>query len=518
MKIVNIKQMRDLESLSAEQGITPEMLMEKAGMAVAKEILKSLDDDFIGSNILVLVGPGNNGGDGLVAARYLHDWGANVQVYLCTARKDDSNLIKVKKREIVVTDAGKDNELSDLNNMLNESDVVIDSILGTGKVRQITGTIKEILEAVTNARKRNMGILLVAVDLSSGIDADRGNCDPSTVKADLTVTFAYPKIGFFTFPAADYVGELAVVDIGIPSELAAGINTEVIVSERIKEVLPERPDNANKGTFGKVLVVAGSSNYIGAAYLACAAAYRVGAGLVTLATTKSIIPTIAAKLAEVTYIPLPEDEEGIIGDKAASILKEVLGNYNALLIGCGLGREPATVEFIYEFLLSAPLKIPVIIDADALNIISGAKTWWDKIADDTIITPHPGEMSRLTGFNIDHVEQDRLKLVPLASSQWKKTIILKGAHTIVACKDGRMGISVAANAGLASAGTGDVLSGIIAGLLAQGLESFNAATCGVYLHAKAGEIVTLEIGNAGLIASDLLPVLPEAIMNIKFEE
>ncbi len=310
---------------------------------------------------------------------------------------------------------------------------------------------------------------------------------------------------------------MIIADIGIPPGLAQDITTELLTVDWVRSVLPTRPASANKGTFGKVLVVAGSINYIGAAYLACMGAARIGAGLVTLSTAHSLQPILATRLTEVTYIPLPEVETGIIASKSASVLQQRLTDYNVLLMGCGLGQNAEVIKFIKSTLFELPQtrSLPLVLDADALNTLAQVPQWWQKLGKDVILTPHPGEMARLTGIPLDKIQQERLEIAQNTAREWQKVVVLKGAYTIVAAPDGQARISQEANAGLASAGTGDVLSGVIAGLRAQGLPPFDAAACGVYLHAQAGNLVRQEMGDAGMLASDLLPLLPRVIKTLK---
>jgi NAD(P)H-hydrate epimerase len=486
-------------------------------LAVAQEvrgILASLDR----RQIVILVGPGNNGGDGLVAARYLHDWGAKVHLYLCGQRPEsDNNYRLIQERGITQIPAVQDKDSASLDNILSSADMVIDAMLGTGKSQPLEGVFRQTLERVKRAKETRSNLEIIAVDIPSGLDANTGTVDPACLSADVTVTFAYPKVGLISFPGAGKVGKLIIADIGIPAGLDRDISTEFITVEWVSSTLPARPPDANKGTFGKILVVGGSINYIGAPYLACAAAMRTGAGLVSLATPSSLQPILASKLTEVTHLPLPESEPGIVAAKASSVVLDYLPNYDVLLLGCGLGQSSTTVKFVSSILSSFPSSIPpnLILDADALNILSKTPQWWAELGRDAILTPHPGEMSRLVDLSIDEVQSDRFGIAREASARWQKTVVLKGAHTVVAAPDGRVKISGAANPGLASAGTGDVLAGVIAGLLAQGLSPFDAAACGVYLHGSAGKIATEEIGNMGVIASDLLQVLPLAIRRIR---
>ena len=269
-----------------------------------------------------------------------------------------------------------------------------------------------------------------------------------------------------------------------------------------------------KGTFGKLMVVAGSINYVGAAYLACEAAMRSGTGLVTLATPKTLQPMLATTLVETTYLPLQESEPGVISPGAADVIKQQISGYNALLVGCGIGLYDSVKAFIESLLLVSDIGVPVIVDADGLNIMAQIPSWWDKLNGEVIITPHPGEMSRLTGLPVANIQKDRIEVARKYAVQWNVTVVLKGAHTVVAAPDGEVKLSAMANSGLASAGTGDVLAGCIAGLVAQGLDPFTAAVCGVYLHADAGEVVAEELGEAGMVAGDLLEVLPYVIRDI----
>ncbi|MFC1860251.1 NAD(P)H-hydrate dehydratase [Chloroflexota bacterium] len=297
--------------------------------------------------------------------------------------------------------------------------------------------------------------------------------------------------------------------------VAESVADELIIREWARSVLPERPLQANKGSFGRVLVVAGSINYIGAAYLACSGAMRAGAGLVTLATANSLLPILASKLTEVTYLPLPEAQPGIISPQAASLIHREADRYNVLLIGCGLGQGQQAVDFIKSTLFGLKPMPSLVIDADGLNTLAKTPHWWQQLGGDAILTPHPGEMARLTGMSVGEVQSERVSIAKRVALEWHKTVVLKGACTVIAAPDGQCRVSSISNPGLASAGTGDVLAGVIAGLLAQGLSLFDAAACSVFLHGEAGEMVGARLGNAGMIASDLLPVLPLVIKQLK---
>ncbi len=516
MKVLTAQEIRKIEQACEGIGISTDTLMENAGRAVAEEVRRILG--FAGRhNILLLIGPGNNGGDGLVAARHLHDWGAKVSLYLCGHRAEgNANLGLALERGIPCIDAARDEGLTQLDEMVASADAVVDALFGTGRSRPLSGLFKRTLKQVALAKAKRRQLKIIALDLSSGLSADGAAADPACLYADYTVTLGFAKRGLFSPVGAERSGQVTIADIGIPSQLAAEVATELITAERARQLLPQRRSVSHKGSFGRVLVIAGSINYIGAAYLACSGAIRVGAGLVTLATARSLQPILAARMAEVTYLPLAEDEPGIISSGAAVAVLNEMDNYDVLLIGCGLGQAESTAGFIKAVL--AALKPPspkLVLDADALNILAKTADWWRGLSSDIILTPHPGEMSRLSGLKPDEVQQDRVGVARKYAGKWHKTLVLKGAHTVIAAPDGECRINPVANAGLASAGTGDVLAGVIAGLLAQGLSLFAAATLGVYLHAQAGELVRASLGDAGMVASDLLPVLPLAIKKLK---
>jgi len=516
MKILTASQMRQMEEECAKIGITTETLMENAGQAVAEEV-KNILGDIEKRSILILIGPSNNGGDGLVAARHLHDWGTKVTVYLCAQRpEDDANLKLVREQGVTCVEAAEDADLSTLDESLSSANAVIDALFGTGTTRPFRGLLLTILDRVTRAKKKRSKLRIIALDLPSGLNADNGSVDPASLYADNTITLGFSKPGLHRFPGAARVGKITIADIGIPSYLAEHITTEYISSDWASSVLPERPADANKGSFGKVLVIGGSSNYIGAPYLACSGAIRVGAGLVTLATASSLQSILASKLTEVTYLPLPESRPGTISSDAARLIQQQLNQYNVIVLGCGLGQSQSAISLVRSLLFRSKTALPaLVIDADALNILAQTPKWWEQLTTDAILTPHPGEMARLAEVTVDGVQSDRSGVARKVADRWHKTIVLKGAHTVIVAPDGQSKISPTANPGLASAGTGDVLTGVIAGLVAQGLSLFDAATCGVYLHAEAGEMVKAKLGDAGMIATDLLSALPLVIKQLK---
>ena len=518
MKIVTVEQMRALEAQAEARGISTDRLMENAGLAVAEKA-RQLVGNLRGEHIAMLVGPGNNGGDGLVAARYLNDWGARVHVYLCARRQEgDPKLELLLERAMDIVELSEGGDGRPLAQVLASCRLAVDALLGTGRSRPIGGALRTALELLHEAKRARPGFPVLALDVPSGLDADTGACDVATPSADVTVTLGYPKVGLFGFPGAGKAGKLEIIDIGIPLELAEGIDLELSSPAWMSSVLPKRPLNANKGTFGRVMVVAGSAEYIGAAYLACAGAIRAGAGLVTLATPRSLVPVIATLLPEVVYLPLPEAEWGIVkGGEVAKHIHQELAHYEALLVGCGLGQRSQVVDMVQSLLLSMPsgLSPRIVLDADGLNILSRVPHWWQRIDEDMIVTPHPGEMRRLTERSVDEVQADRLKAAREAAAAWRKTVLLKGAHSIIAIPEGQARINPFANPALATAGTGDVLAGLVAGLLAQGLSTFHAAVAGAYVHGAAAELLRQDMGDTGMAASDLLPAIPRAMKALR---
>ncbi len=561
MKIVSVEQMRQLEKRADAAGVTYAQMMEAAGRAVADEILRRGGAEVRRKRVLVLVGPGNNGGDGLVAARYLHDAGVYVSLYLWHRKTEgDLNFERAKQHDVFTLSAETDENFAGLHTKLNESDMIIDALLGTGANRPIEGTLKEILLAIKKATHRttpksqspisqspnlqppisqspNLQLptsnfqpptsdfqspkQIVAVDLPSGLNADTGALDPVTAPADLTVTFAYSKVGFYKFPAANALGELVVADIGIPSEFAEEFTLNLATREAVQKRLPPRPRDGHKGTFGKAMIVSGSANYTGAPYLSAAAAARVGAGLVTLATTVDVQRMVAASLHEATYLPLVA-QAGAISVRASKTLLDNLQGYDALLIGPGLGRAPTTQQFLYRVLgvqntqREPERKLPpLIVDADGLNALSAQREWWKWLRHSAVLTPHVGEFARLSRLSTDEIKAKREDCAREFAQQWNQVLLLKGAFTLVAEPNGQVTLLPFATAALATAGSGDVLSGMIVGLLAQGLAPRDAAILGGYVHGMAGEWVAHEVGEAGAVAGDLLPRIPLVLTDLK---
>ncbi|MCL2706982.1 MAG: NAD(P)H-hydrate dehydratase [Dehalococcoidia bacterium] len=506
--------MRQFEANAEASGVTTAVLMENSGRAVAQQtrrILGCLAD----KKIIVLIGPGNNGGDGLVAARYLQQWGAHVTIYLCSERKiDDDNLKLALDAGVLIIDALDDREQPGLATLLSACDGVLDAIFGTGQNRYIGGIFKAVLSTLSRAKEVNPMIRVIAVDLPSGLNADSGESDTFTPYVNYTIALGYPKRGLYAVTGALRAGEVITVDIGLPADLNAASSCESLTDKWARSLLPYRFAYSHKGTYGKVLVFAGSASYAGAAYLCCGGVLRVGAGLVALAGSKALQSIVAGLLPEAVYLTLPETAGGIDSNSYKVLLEESAG-HDVFLAGCGLGRKESTKTVALKTIFHLPHSPKMVLDADALNYLAASSNWWRRLPADAVLTPHLGEMSRLCNMPVEEIFANRFDIALQKAKEWNKTIVLKGANSIIASPNGELRINCSANAALSSAGTGDVLAGVIAGLLAQGLSLFDGACLGVYLHAKAGGAICARLGGAGVLASDLLPELPLSIKRLK---
>ena len=555
MRILSVAEMRALESTADMAGHSYAQMMEQAGKSLAIAVVQHAPVK--GRRILVLVGPGNNGGDGLVAARLLRESGAHVTAYLTGKRDPEQDTVfkQAQASGITIVYAQDDAQYETLRRLTSQAHIILDSLLGIGATPPLRGVIAGVMQNVKAGLEKIVADpltplnrppkpttprpMIVAVDGPSGLNFDTGAIDPLALKAHLTVTFAAPKWGHVTFPGAEYVGALLVADIGIPKSVEIPSNGATITTpESIRLWLPPRPLDAHKGTFGKALIVAGSVNYSGAALLAASAAVRAGAGLVTLAIPNLLHTAIVPALPEVTYILLPHTL-GVLDGRAIPPLTEKMageqttGAYSAMLIGPGLSHTPETIAFMRRLLGletgkrstgfapseakpegERPTLPPLVVDADGLNILRDIPGWHSLLPPETILTPHPGEMARLTGATTAEVQADRLRIAQTSAAKWGHVVVLKGAFTVIAAPDGETTLLPFANPGLGSAGTGDVLAGAIVALRAQGLDAFKAAVVGAYLHGLAGEIVRNRLGAAGIAASDVAQALPEAIQSI----
>ena len=507
MKIVTNSEMRRLEQMAGELGLPAPALMENAGRA----FVDALADRWplAGLRAVVLCGPGNNGGDGLVAARHLADHGAKVSVFqVGRPPSNDAKIMLLVERRVPIRRL--EEGIAPLSAWLETADLVVDALLGTGRRRPIVGLMAEVLAMVGASRRR--GLKIAAMDLPSGLAADTGEIDPATLPTDVTITLGAPKRGLFLPPGGALVGEIVVVDIGIPSSLTDPLSVDLIDRALIRTLVPSRPAAGHKGTFGRLFVAGGSSRYFGAPWLSAMAAIRVGAGLVGLAVPAPSVPTLASRSPEPIYAPLPHSD-GELDEPAANRLIEELEGATALVVGPGLGTSRNSMTFLLKLLehLRATDESPnVLIDADGLNLLSEIDEWWKLIPPNAVLTPHPGEMARLTRRP---TIPDRIEAALEWASLFEGVLVLKGAHTVVAT--GQMAaVSPIATPALATAGTGDVLAGVIGGLIAQGANPYDAARAGVYIHGMAGRNLEESMGPAGAIAGDLLAELPFVLKNM----
>lgn len=517
LKLVSVAQMQRIEETADAGGHSYADMMEMAGRAVADAVEEAMAPNV--RPVLVLVGPGNNGGDGLVCARYLHESGFPVRAYLwkrSTAPEDDyeNHFAKLTELGVTTAHADADEGLHTLREWLDETAVLVDALLGTGTNRPISGQLGDILDTV-GAVQAARSIYCVGLDCVSGLNCDTGEIDDHALRADLTVTFAYAKWGHYKFPGAAHSGRIHVADIGTRPELADEIRTFVLDAGWVTPLLPERSADSHKGSFGKAMAAVGSVNFAGAAYLVCATLARVGAGLVTGAIPQPVWAPIASNLAEPTWLPLPSTEEGLFdGASAADALLAKLEGYSALAIGCGMGQSGATQEFLATVLQSSDLP-SLLIDADGLNCLAQLDLGPETLPRSTVLTPHPAEMGRLCDLHVSDVLDGRWALAQQKAAEWNVVVLVKGPYSVIAHPDGTLAVLPVATPALATAGTGDVLSGAITSLLAQGVAPFAAACLGSWLHGQAGELCAEEIGLSGTLASDVLNRLPRVMEQMR---
>jgi ADP-dependent NAD(P)H-hydrate dehydratase / NAD(P)H-hydrate epimerase len=523
--IVTVEEMRALEASADAAGVSYAQMMETAGRAVADRAILLLSG-LVQPSVLILVGAGNNGGDGLVAGRLIAARAdANVVLYLLRPRNNDPNFNKVQDAGLRVIHAADDPGYGQLAKLAKESHLVIDAVLGIGTKLPLREDIRAITRCINEANCT----LLLAVDIPTGMDADTGALDPDALKAEFTVTFEAAKPGHFVYPGADAVGVLGIAPLSIPEEIDYPRQRVVADFESVCRLLPMRSDDSNKGTHGKALIIGGSDRYIGAPALAARAAYTVGTGLVSSAVPSPLVQMLAANMLESTWLPLPH-ADGSIARVASEAIKEAMPTYNAMLLGVGLGQHDQTRAFVSAF-VEPSLYFPessrdgviqsrvlprLVVDADGLNLLATLDNWWRHIPSHTIVTPHPGEMARLTRSSTADVQRNRFEIAVAKAAEWNCIVLLKGAYTVIAHPDGRITVLPFANSALAKAGTGDVLAGVIVGYLAQGLDPYEAAVLGGYVHALAGEIAVERIGTkASVLASDVITALPLAIAQLE---
>lgn len=504
MKIVTAEEMRRIDEAAInDYGIPGMVLMENAGLRVLEAVGELAGNE---ARIVVMCGRGNNGGDGLVVARHLYNRGARVTVVLLAAATDlrgdaQANLTIAQRLGVPIIESPPTRVL---NRLAEDADLIVDGILGTGARGAIRGLSLAAIRAIRRCKGR-----VVAIDIPSGVSGDDGSVLGEAVRADVTVTFALPKIGLYTYPGRAYCGNIQVADIGIPRALLEDdrVKTNLTTSAEVRAMLPPREPAAHKGDCGRVVILGGSVGLTGAPVLAAQGALRAGAGLVTVGCTIGLNPVLEVKLTEAMTRPLPETVSGTLGLEAVDSAVALAQSSDAVVIGPGLGREKETQEFARQVIRRCTK--PLVIDADALFALGGMPKHLRQPP--TILTPHPGEMARLCDSSVSEVQRDRLGCARYIAEATGAVVVLKGAGTVIASPNGEAWINPTGSVALATGGTGDVLSGIIGAFLAAGAAPLHAAVAGVYYHGAAGDLVASRISERGVVAGDIAQALPEVL-------
>ncbi len=511
LPVVTAEQMQAIDRQAIDGfGIPGITLMENAGVGIVQELQRRFPD-LSRKKIFIFCGKGNNGGDGFVVARHLFNLGSEVRILLAGKLSELNgdagiNAISAHKIGIQVDELNPDH-LNRHDHKLRHCDIIIDAVFGTGLNKPVAGFMEKVIDKINQFEK-----FVVSVDINSGVDSESGQLMGPHVKSDLTLALACWKQSHLLHPSAGVMKETRLIDIGIPEKARVKQNIRVYQCEEedIKSYFQKRNPNSHKGDYGHVLVLAGSRGKEGAAGLTALAVLRSGAGLCTLALPASCQKAVHPM--EVMTAPLPETANGTLSLQAKEPILDLLKDKSALAIGPGITTDPETVALIGEIL---PLiQCPLVLDADALNAISSHKDWLEKLKPETVLTPHPKEMSRLTGMSTQEIQRNRVATAAQFATEHSLTLVLKGSPTLIALADGSVTINPTGNAGMATGGSGDVLTGIIAGLMAQGLAPCSASIAGSYIHGQAGDHFAETESQTTLIAGDLLRCLPESLKRI----
>ncbi len=517
MKVVTPNQMREIDRRSIEDlGIPGQDLMERAGEAVAAAVESLLPPDRPEPFVLLLAGKGNNGGDGLVAARLLAEKGIRTLTFLLAealALKGDAalNLDRLAREKSPLEELVGEKGLDFFRENIPKADLIVDGIFGTGFKGLARGMAAEVIKLVNQMTRVNPMIQVIAIDIPSGLDGETGKIEGEAIRADWTVTMGLPKTGMIRGEGLNYCGRVVVADIGFPSAVIDEISADLdlVTGSGLSGFIPPRPRSSDKGDYGHLLILAGSPGMTGAAALASMAALRAGAGLVTLGIPESLNPILEEKCTEIMTFPLPETSAGTLSPDAIPPILDFCRRIDVVALGPGLSRNPETGELVGELVKACP--VPMVIDADGLNLISRDVSMLKQAASSLILTPHPGEMCRLTGLAKDELLGDREDAACGFAREYNLTLVLKGAGTLIATPSGQLWINLNGNPGMATGGTGDVLTGLIAGFWAQGLMNEAAARLGVFVHGAAGDRAADKVGKISLIASDLLEAIPAVL-------
>jgi NAD(P)H-hydrate epimerase len=503
MKISTVAEMRAMDHTAIEHFQIPELLlMENAGLAVGRVIRRHWP--VVGQHWLILCGMGNNGGDGLVVARQLYSLGARVQVLVLgdPERYQGAAAANCQAARALGLDLAQVTETSAIEAAVNGCDGVVDALLGTGIARPVEGLYAAAIAALNAARKP-----VVSVDIPSGVNGDTGQVQGAAVQAAHTVTFGLPKLGNLLYPGYALGGTLWVSHISFPPALYADGGLSAATNDPL--LLLARDPAGHKGDFGEALFVAGAANYYGAPYFAATAFMKAGGGYGRLATPRSVAPYIAVRAGEIVYLPQEETAAGSLAHTNLSRLVELAERMDFVVLGPGTSLEPETQRLLRD--LTETVAKPLLIDGDGLTAVSQELDRLRRRTAPTILTPHAGEMARLSGLRVAEIEQDRVAVLRRAAQDLNAIVVLKGAHSQIGCPDGRVFVNMSGNPGMATAGSGDVLAGTIAAMAGLGLTVDEAARMGVFVHGLAGDLAAEQAGQDGMTAQDILEALPAAL-------
>jgi len=516
MKVVSASQMRNLDQRAINEfGIPSIILMENAGRAAVDVIEKYFPKTKL-KRVGIFAGAGNNGGDGLVIGRHLINRGVEVIAFLLNPKekiKGDARInLELYEKLGPIDEVQSKEELFKFHSKIARCDLIVDAIFGTGLTSEIKGFYREVIEYINS-----LPIPVLSVDIPSGVDATTGKILGVAVQADFTVTFGLPKIGLVIYPGLNYVGILEVADISIPRYLVEeeNISVELLEVEDIVSLLRPRDPNSHKGSYGHLLVIAGSVGKTGAAFMTSEAALKIGAGLVTLGIPTSLNPILEIKLTEVMTEPLPETPAQTLSLNSIPRIEELMEGKKALALGPGISTHPETISVVHHLIQTS--SIPLIIDADGINAVAKNPAILKKAKSPLLLTPHPGEMARLIQTSVKEVQEDRIGVAKRFAQENGVVLVLKGARTVIAEPKGNIYINPTGNPNLASGGTGDVLTGMIAGLVSQGYSLSEASRLGVFLHGYIADELKEELGEIGMVATDIITRIPLTLKKLLFE-